>query len=386
MIGTFGHWKAGRDDPMQVAVTYSGQFLELCRELDADGYVISYNPRRAKVVDGRFTIEHRPHRWKRGPGPLYHLGQIWYGVRLAVTAARFGADAAVVTDGTHWFALGLMRLFGVRVIPSVHCVLWRHNRPPTDFTGKLVRRLNTRFFGRRASAVLCVSEAIAQQIRPMMNGRATAAPIIPFLPTYRRESFGDGFPAPPPAPPFRVFYAGRIERNKGVFDLLEIAKQLARDGQIDIDFDLCGTGSALEPLREAAAAAGVAERFRCHGHSPQSFMREMYQRCHVVIVPTTSDFVEGFNKVVAEGVLAGRPVITSSVCPALEYVKDAVLEVPPDDAAGYAAGILQLRDDKALYDSKQSASAVTRTQFYDPTFGWQAAVRRAIGKDPAQSH
>jgi glycogen synthase len=236
--------------------------------------------------------------------------------------------------------------------------------------------LNTRFFGRRASAVLCVSEAIAEQIRPMINGRAT--PIIPFLPTYRRESFGDGFAAPPPAPPFRVFYAGRIERNKGVFDLLEIARRFTVEGRTDIEFDLCGTGSALEPLRQAAIDAGVQSRFRCHGHSAQSFMREMYERCHVVIVPTTSDFVEGFNKVVAEGVLAGRPVVTSSVCPALEYVKEAVVEVPPDVAAGYAEAILRLRDDKALYDAKHSASAAARDQFYDSTRGWRAALRKAL--------
>ena len=56
-------------------------------------------------------------------------------------------------------------------------------------------------------------------------------------------------------------------------------------------------------------------------------MRAMYDDAHVVIVPTTSDFIEGFNKVVAEAVLAGKPVITSSVCPALEYVRDAVIEV-----------------------------------------------------------
>ena len=40
-------------------------------------------------------------------------------------------------------------------------------------------------------------------------------------------------------------------------------------------------------------------------------MREMFRQAHVLIVPTTTDFIEGFNQVVVEGVLAGRPVITS---------------------------------------------------------------------------
>jgi glycosyltransferase involved in cell wall biosynthesis len=183
----------------------------------------------------------------------------------------------------------------------------------------MIRNLNARFFRHRVTAVLSLSNDITEQVKEMLAG--SSLPIIPFLPTYRPESFGEGFGPPPPAPPFRVFFAGRIERNKGVFDLLGIAKQFFADGRRDIEFDLCGDGSQLESLRAAVVESGLADRFRCHGHSTKPFMRQMYEQCHVVIVPTTSDFVEGFNKVVAEAVLAGRPVITSSVCPALEYVR-----------------------------------------------------------------
>ena len=31
IIGTWKHWKEGRDDPSQVAITYSGQVYDLCR-------------------------------------------------------------------------------------------------------------------------------------------------------------------------------------------------------------------------------------------------------------------------------------------------------------------------------------------------------------------
>jgi glycosyltransferase involved in cell wall biosynthesis len=108
-------------------------------------------------------------------------------------------------------------------------------------------------------------------------------------------------------------------------------------------------------------------------------MREKYEQCHVVIVPTTTEFVEGFNKVVAEGVLAGRPVITSSVCPALEYVKDAVVEVPPDNAIAYGDAILQLKSDAVLYHAKRQGCASARAQFYDASHGWKVAVAKAVG-------
>jgi glycogen(starch) synthase len=394
VIGTYRHWKAGQDDPSQVAITYSSQFYDLCRDSHLRGYVISSNRRIERLTEGNLVLEHRPIRFQRGPGALFHLGQIWYGLRLVMSAIWYRVDLAIIADGAHWFVLGLMPWFGIKVVPTLHCVLWPTHRPSVGRVTRFIRKLNARFFRRRVTAVLSLSNEITRQVQSMLGGKAV--PIISFLPTYRPESFGDGFGPPPAPPPFRVFFAGRIEKNKGVFDLLEVARrfndlksgavpgasEFPRTGvgeEAGVEFDLCGDGSQLEPLREAVAAAGLSDRFRCHGHSTKPFMREQYEKCHVVIVPTTSDFVEGFNKVVAEGVLAGRPVITSSVCPALEYVKDAVVEVPPDDAVAYGDAILQLANDPALYESKRAGCATARAQFYDAGHGWKAAVAKAIG-------
>jgi glycogen synthase len=374
VIGTYRHWKRGSDDPAQVAVTYSAQFYELCRELGASAYVISTNPRRERIAEENLIIEHRPMRFRRGFSPLFHLGQIWYGLRLAVSAWRFGADVAIVTDGTtHWFVLGLLRLIGVRVVPTLHSMLWPKHLPARGVLGRTIKLLNARFFRRRALAVLSISNDVTQQVQSMLDGRVL--PIIPFLPTYRPESFGNGFSLPVSRSPFRIFFAGRIEQNKGVFDLLEIARQFKAQGRTDIEFDLCGDGSQLEALRSAAIEAGVQENFHCHGHSSKAFMRDMYERSHVIIVPTTA---EGFNKVVAEGILAGRPVITSSVCPAIEYVKEGVAEVPPNDAMAYAQAIVQLKEDVALYDAKWRGCSALRGQFYDFSRSWAAAVKQAV--------
>ena len=104
----------------------------------------------------------------------------------------------------------------------------------------------------------------------------------------------------------------------------------------------------------------------------------MYDVAHVVIVPTTSDFIEGFNKVVAEGVLAGKPVITSSICPALEYVREAVVEVPPNDVDAYAAAIVRLREDANFYQSRREGCKTAQSQFYDVSRGWGAGLGRML--------
>ena len=107
-------------------------------------------------------------------------------------------------------------------------------------------------------------------------------------------------------------------------------------------------------------------------------MRQMYAACHVVIVPTTAAFVEGFNQVVVEAVLSGRPVIASSVCPALAYVREAVIEVAPGDVKGYASAVLRLRDEPGLRERMAKSCEGLKTQFLDVQRGWAGAFRHVV--------
>jgi glycogen synthase len=71
-------------------------------------------------------------------------------------------------------------------------------------------------------------------------------------------------------------------------------------------------------------------------------------------------------------------VITSSVCPALEYVRDAVVEVPVNDVKAYGDAIVQLCEDPAFYQEKVRGCTATQQQFYDADRGWGAAVKRML--------
>ncbi len=178
--------------------------------------------------------------------------------------------------------------------------------------------------------------------------------------------------------PFRVLFAGRVEHDKGVFDLLEIAKSFVSSGIKDIIFDICGNGSALESLRQQAKQANIDEFFICHGHCNKPQMREMFGKSHVVIVPTRTDFIEGFNRVVSESILSSRPVITSAVCPALSYVLEAVIEVPPNDVKAYANAVLELYNNSNIYKQKCLASLRLQDQFYDINNSWGAVLKASL--------
>jgi glycogen synthase len=376
IIGTYEHWVKGQDDPSQISITYSSQFYDVCRNLSAKAYVISSFSQRSRWKNEQFILENRPNPLQNTSGTLYHIGQILYGLWLIISAIGFRANVAVIDTGsTHWFMLSILSKLGIRVIPSLHCTLWRKYGSQRRIEAKILQ-LSRRLFAHDCDATLAVSQDINQQVVQLTQ--ESPRPVVRFLPTYRSTEFLDVTEPHFERSPFYVLFAGRIEANKGVFDLLAIAQRFAAEGRQDIIFELCGSGSALDDLRVAVALAGLQSTVICYGYCQKSEMRQHLNRSHVVIVPTRTEFAEGFNQVIAEGILAGRPVVTSAVCPALFYVQAAVVEVPPNDVDAYGDALLKLCDDRDFYEQKRRNCLSLQAQFYDPTRGWSAALQSIL--------
>jgi glycogen synthase len=377
VIGTFDYWSKGQDDPSQVSMTFSGQFYDLCSNLDAEGYIIASNSEQQFLKDGRFTLEHRPILLSQQSGGLYYLGQILYELSLVISALRFRADVVVGNSTSCFFVSSLLPRLGIQVIPSLHCALWPKYLSPSR-TASLLLKINRKFFEKDCLAILSTSEDINDQVKQITNNQSR--PIVNFLSSYRRTEFENVTPPSQDRSIFQVLFAGRIEANKGVFDLLEIAKRFKAEDINNIAFHICGTGSALDLLSKQVEELKLHSSFVLHGYCNKPKMREMFSLSHVVIVPTKSDFIEGLNQVVIEGVLANRPIITSSVCPALSYVQAAVVEVPPDDIKAYGDAILKLHHDRKFYEEKQQSCKNLQEQFYSDSRSWNTALRSILEK------
>ncbi|UZJ39349.1 glycosyltransferase family 4 protein [Prosthecochloris sp. SCSIO W1102] len=378
IVTTFSCWQEGRDDPHQVAVTYSSQFFDLCRTLGAKGVAVSSCPRTDRITTAQFIVENLP----KGPasnGIAFHTQQIRYVRKIIERALAVDADLLVMADSTgHLFSLVWLAPKTMRLAVSLHCTLWPRSRDKTA-RARLTSLLSRRLFANRAQAILCLSNDIRRQLLDMTGGNTV--PIYPFIPFYRRKLFTTIQP-PTEQRPFNLLYAGRMEIEKGVYDLLEIALMLDRAGIDDVTLHLCGDGSEEDSLRMTARSKGVEQLFHLHGYCHQQEMLEHINRSHAFIVPTRTSFEEGFNKVVAEAILAGRPVITSSVCPALDYVKEAVVEAVPDDPSSYFEAVKKLSSSKDLYREKQQGCKAVQEQFYDPDRSWGAALKKVIGSLP----
>lgn len=360
-----------------VSEPYANQLLEACAAVGAAAWVVSPHPRADRLVDGAFTLEHRPRpKACAKSGLTWHLGIIAYQLGLMWSALRYRADVVVVGAAAHYWLYAALRLLGVRVVPILHCTFWPTGFKPTGRAARIVNALNGWFWRRHAFTTIAVSDECGRQVREVA-GRVSG-PIVVAMPLFRRNVFAGVRPPPERRRPFVVTFAGRVERYKGVFDVLDAAALLEHREPGRFTFEICGSGGALEELRRAVEERAQGGYVRLSGWLDREQMAEAYGRSHVVLAPTTSRFEEGFCQVAAEAVLAGRPLIASQVVPAIDHVGGAVVVVKPDDVEGLAQAILRLADDPDRYEELRSACSRAAAPFYDWNAGLGGVMLRIL--------
>ena len=79
-----------------------------------------------------------------------------------------------------------------------------------------------------------------------------------------------------------------------------------------------------------------------------------------------------------EAILAGRPVITNPVVPALEVLRAACVEARTDDVESYVSAVLHVLRDSNYYSELCNCCPSLAEQFYDRSLGFQAVLNKAV--------
>ena len=79
-----------------------------------------------------------------------------------------------------------------------------------------------------------------------------------------------------------------------------------------------------------------------------------------------------------ESILAGRPLVTNPVVPALELLWPACEAAVPGSAESHAAAIIRLALDPTLWESRRDSCKTVQEEFYDRERGMTAALRRLL--------
>lgn len=360
--------------------SYMRHLMQVCEEQGREAVIVTtHSGERYDVQLGAFTILNRP-----SPGGrrlAYHLNQIRWVRDCLDELEQHGAKTVVMTAAQHyWFVTPPYRRRGMRFINSYHCAVRAigHRRLSPH---ELFIRLTSRMHLAHGDPTMAVAPHILDQLA--QEPGADQRPTWRFIPDYDRRLFDDFQPNPVGDGPVEIIFAGRVEANKGVFDMLSACETLNAAGSRIYNFHIHGEGDALESLRAAAAASPHGDHFHVHGFTAGSALAGHYAASHIVVVPTRSDFDEGLAKSVIEGVLALRPVVTSRVCPALDVVRDACVEARMDDAGSYVAAFARLAGDPALLDAKVSHARRLREDFFDPDQSYAQTLREALQRAEA---
>jgi glycosyltransferase involved in cell wall biosynthesis len=107
-----------------------------------------------------------------------------------------------------------------------------------------------------------------------------------------------------PRDPLRFGFMGGFQPNKGIWDLLDAAAVLKREG---LDFELHIWGPGQEAADEAVAERDLGDRVVLHGMYEGAGVWAAYALIDVALIPTTVP--EPFGRIPLEAAAAGAPTI-----------------------------------------------------------------------------
>jgi len=362
-------WERHDADKSSFGGEFLEEFFEESKRLNATCHLISPLP-GVTARHPNYYLEHRPYPLPNASGIIYHLVQIYYLLGVALTAIKFKANLLMVTPSRpYWFVLCFLPPFGIKILPSLHCALWpKFQKKPRSVIVQFFFQLTRFFYCHSCIAMLTASEDIAVQIRALTKGKNK--PLFGFLPTYKPQDFNHFQIPEHSTSPFRILFVGRVEATKGIYSIIELAHRFSRENH-QIEFHICGIGSALEDFSQKVKDNNLESSVIIHGFCYKPVLLQIYQQAHAVIIPTTTEFGEGFNRVVVESILSYRPVITSAVCiPVESHLDDAVIQVPPNDIPAYGNAIAELYKSQEYYNQKVQGCQSVRSQFLNPVNSW----------------
>ena len=110
---------------------------------------------------------------------------------------------------------------------------------------------------------------------------------------------------------FNILFLGRIDRDKGLFELLEAVALIRSKMHIAFQVSIIGGGSDLDLLKDLAATLNILDIVNFKGVlSDVQEVRNEYLNSDIFVLPT---YHEGFPRTLYEAMIFGVPIITTFV-------------------------------------------------------------------------
>ncbi len=238
-----------------------------------------------------------------------------------------------------------MFLIGGFVHNVKHRIAWRRTLVdqlnPSRFS--LFRK---RFIYKMATEIYANSKATKTDIEQHFNVPSSKVRVVyNAVKDYRVES--------KKVHPYRLVYAGRLHKSKGIDTLLEALPAVVKLYK-DVELLVLGgslTGNAIKKYQQKVEDIAIKGNVRFLGNQPKDKVLEIFANAQITIVPS---LVEAFGFVVIESFSVGTPVIgsnTTGIAEIIRHGQDGVLFEPnsPEDLSQKIIDILSSPIQRILY-------------------------------------
>lgn len=160
-----------------------------------------------------------------------------------------------------------------------------------------------------------------------------------------------------------IIFVGWIQREKGVFELLEAAKAISQRAP-RARFLLCGGGDGIDDFRQTIFRYGLQSRIRLVGSVDPDNIHEWLQSADIFTLPS---HMEGMPNAVMEAMACGLPAVVSAVGgipEALNRSKGATL-VPARDPVSLALALSELLEQPRRRTKMSKAAAKEAREKFD---------------------
>ena len=291
----------------------------------------------------------------------------------AVTSSFFAGFAAAFSTAkvVHIHAEGpavmtwLPRLFGKRVIVTVHGLDWQREKWKQGFGAKYIR-WGEKMAVKCAHEIVVLSENVQKYFRDTY-GRETV--FIPngvskpeILPAEKiKGEYGlekDGY----------ILFLGRLVPEKGVHYLIEAFKTVKTEKKLVIAGSASDTDAYANRLRELAQGD---ERILFTGFVQGQTLQELYSNAYLYVLPSD---LEGMPLSLLEAMSYGNCCITSDIPECATVTEDKAVTFPRGNVAALGEKLQALCDEPARVAGYQQ----TAGDFICEKYNWDDVVKQTL--------
>ncbi|MGA1308857.1 MAG: glycosyltransferase [Gemmatimonadaceae bacterium] len=225
-------------------------------------------------------------------------GMVMQGARAIRREIR--AFRPTVIHAHWWFPSGMLATFAAGRVPVVITMHGSDVRLAVKRRAvhPIVRRVLT-----RAAAVTAVSRWLAEQAGTLGAHRTVqVAPMAVDTDRFQMAGVASAAHAGSDLISRPLVFAGRLNAQKGLADLLEALPRMTTPGTLQV----IGEGEDHAALHAKATRLGVAERVQWMGRGTPEMLAEAFRGAAAIVIPSRD---EGLGLVAVEAQLCGAPVI-----------------------------------------------------------------------------